>query len=254
MANLVRTAKSGSDWTASELDAYDIRVTDLTKGEFFGDENLPFPEALATFAEHEDRTTVQDVETRKLIHFLDLAMTPKVGQESAVDQFAYELLKRLRYDSEDKIIIIRRAFPFVICGETRQAQTDLCIVDDNEVVLLVQEDKRLSSNKDPEPQLIAEAIAAFNNNNAARIRDLKLPPHESITFPAITLIGTSPAFYKIKVTKQLSEAVRNGTYPSSPTHVERYIPTLPRRYSEGMRPLSNRVEILKCYEAFKRFV
>jgi hypothetical protein len=39
------------------------------------------------------------------------------------------------------------------------AQTDICIMDDNEVLLLVQEDKRLLSLKDPERQVIAEAIS-----------------------------------------------------------------------------------------------
>jgi hypothetical protein len=38
-------------------------------------------------------------------------------------------------------------------------------MDDNEILLLLQEDKRLTSMKDPEPQIIAEAIAAFALNN-----------------------------------------------------------------------------------------
>jgi len=73
-------------------------------------------------------------------------------------------------------------------------------------------------------------------------------------FPALTVVGTTPAFYKVTVTVALSKAVQTGTYPEIETPVFRYIPALPRRNSEGMRPLPNRLEILRCLEAFKRFV
>jgi len=42
MANLLRTAKSGSDWTRAELDAYNIAIVPQTKAEFFG----PLPNRL----------------------------------------------------------------------------------------------------------------------------------------------------------------------------------------------------------------
>jgi hypothetical protein len=129
-------------------------------------------------------------------------------------------------------------------------------MDDDEILLLLQEDKRLTSMKDPEPQVIAEAIAAlsFAMNNMTRERRLNLQPRDSITFPALTMVGTTPAFYKVTVTSALSKAVQTGTYPETETRVLRYIPALPRRSSGGMRPLPNRLEILRCLEAFKRFL
>lgn len=57
----------------------------------------------------------------------------------------------------------------MVCGEERHAKTDVCIIDDSEILLLVQEDKRHIDGSDPEPQLIAEAIAAFYNNNVTRV-------------------------------------------------------------------------------------
>jgi len=45
-------------------------------------------------------------------------------------------------------------------------------MDNNEILLLLQEDK---SMKDPEPQVIAEAIATFALNNRKRERGLDLP-------------------------------------------------------------------------------
>lgn len=256
MANLVRSAKSGSDWTESELAAYHITIVPQNKQEFFGLDDLPAPASpsLAGFMTIEDREHATDRETRKLLHYLDLALDPKVGQEAAVDNFAAKLLEKLGYDDDDRIIFIRRALPFLICGVSSFAQTDVCVMDDNEVLLLVQEDKRLLSLKDPEPQVVAEAIAAYALNNKVRVTSLNLPPLPTVTLPAITMVGTNPIFYKITVTAELSTAVQQGTYPPTETRVFRYIPVLPRRHSLGMRPLENRVEILACLEAFKRFL
>jgi hypothetical protein len=256
MAHLIRSAKPGSDWTESELAAYHITVVSQDKQEFFGVPNLPAPArpSLVGFMTTEDRQHAADNETRKLLHYLDLALDPKVGQEAAVDNFAARLLEKLGYDDGDRIIFIRRALPLVICGVSSLAQTDICVMDDNEVLLLVQEDKRLLSVKDPEPQVIAEAIAAYAVNNKVRVGSLNLAPLTAVTLPAITMIGTNPIFYKITVTAELSTAVQQGTYPVTETRVLRYIPVLPRRQSLGMRPLENRVEILACLEAFKQFL
>lgn len=174
-----------------------------------------------------------------------------MGLESAVDNFAAESLRGLDYDDNDRIVFIRHAIPFLVCGETPVGQTNICVMDDDEILLLLQEDKRL---KDPEPQVIAGAIAAFAMNNMTRERNLNLQPHDAITLPALTIVRTTPAFYNITVTTALSKAVQTGTHPEIETRVLRYIPALPRRNSQGMRLLSNRLEILRCLEAFKRFL
>lgn len=170
MANLIRSANSGSDWTRSKLAVYNIMVVHQTKQEFFGVVDLPVPTepSLAGFMATEDRANAPDNETRKLLHYLDLALDPKVGQEAAVENFAAKLMEKLRYDDGSRIIFIGRASPLLICGLTTVAQTDICVMDDDEILLLVQEDKRLSSLKDPEPQVIAEAIAAYAMNNKVR--------------------------------------------------------------------------------------
>ncbi|KAF8508943.1 hypothetical protein BU17DRAFT_56480 [Hysterangium stoloniferum] len=256
MANLIRSAKSGSDWTDSELTAYNIVVVRQTKAEFFGTENLPIPDkpSLIGFLTTEDRRHASDSDTKRLLHYLDLALDPKVGQETAVDNFAAKLLEKLGYDEGDRIIFIRRALPFLICGTTCSAQTDVCVMSDDEILLLVQDDKRLFSLKDPEPQVIAEAIAAYALNNKIRKDSLNLPKLPAITFPAITMVGTNPNFYKITVTSELSRAVQQGQYPTAQTQVLKYIPELPKRHSLGMRPLENRAELLACLAAFKQYM
>ncbi|KAH9025945.1 hypothetical protein EDB85DRAFT_201627 [Lactarius pseudohatsudake] len=103
--------------------------------------------------------------------------------------------------------------------------------------------------KDPEPQVIAKAIAAFALNNRKRERDPILPPY---MLPCLIIVGTTPVFYKIIITAALSKAVQTGTYPETEAHVLRYIPALPCKNSEGMRPIANKLEILGCLEAFKR--
>jgi hypothetical protein len=57
------------------------------------------------------------------------------------------------------------------------AKTDVCILDvDSKLLLLVQEDKSHISPADPEPQLIAEAIAVFQENNRKRVNNLLVDP------------------------------------------------------------------------------
>jgi hypothetical protein len=118
----------------------------------------------------------------------------------------------------------------------------------SETLLLVQEDKTHIKPSDPEAQLIAEAIGAFQENNAKRIHVLFLDPREMQVILGITMVGTFPRFYKVKVTADLNRSVRFGLYPATDT------PRVPRRRSDGMRPLDNRELVLRYYEAFKKFV
>jgi len=188
---------------------------------------------------------------------MDLAMSPAPTEESAVDDFAVLLLRAIGYTRRDRVFRTRKDIPLLICGEARHAKTDVCIIDDDEVLLLVQEDKRHKENSDPESQLIAEAIAAFAANNEIRQHTLALPPLSSKVMAGITMKGTAPIFYKINVTTELVTSVGGGVYPDTPTVVYAHIPSIPRpnrRWSEGMKPLDNRQIILSCYEAFKVFV
>ena len=43
MTDLIRSAKSGRDWTLSDLDAYNIRLVSQEAAQFFGVEVLPDP-------------------------------------------------------------------------------------------------------------------------------------------------------------------------------------------------------------------
>ncbi|OBZ66235.1 hypothetical protein A0H81_13720 [Grifola frondosa] len=257
MANLIRSAKSGNDWTKNELRAYNINVVEQSLPEFFGLNELPpVPPAVRHFCEITDRALAPDDDTYKLLHHLDLAQNPKAGQEAAIDTFTARLLETLGYARGHRIILTHQALPLIICGTQCSARTDVCICDKDNYLLLVQRDTDtpLEDPQDPEPQLIADAVAAYQRNNFVRDRVLHIPTLDEITFPGITLVDTYPTFYKIKVTAELSDAVVGGVFPANPVVVYRHSARLPHRYSEGMTPVENRTTILQYYQAFKAFV
>lgn len=126
-----------------------------------------------------------DEDTYKLLYYLNLAHNAGVGQEADVDSFAHNLLEKLGYDSGFRIFLTRQSLPLLICGSNCNARTEVCICDNNDILLLVQKDKCLDNDDvDPEPQLIVDAIAAYQHNNRNRQIDLHLPILEEMVFPA----------------------------------------------------------------------
>ncbi|KAF8487784.1 hypothetical protein F5888DRAFT_1624221 [Russula emetica] len=254
MDGLTRSAKSGNDWTEDDLRAYNIQIQCEDVATFFGDSNLPLPEVdeeILTTLEAKDMSSTPNA---KFIRLLDRAMIPAPdGEESAIRDFASQLFDILGYMGGNIITRTRKRIPYLICGEWRVTMTDVCLID-YDILLLVQEDKRSLPDelRDPRPQLIAEAIAAFDRNN-----HLQRYAEEQTIMPGIVLVGTMPTFLKIPVTSNLVRHVQYGTYPPEPTVVSIHVPDLPRprnRYKEGMRPLDNREALLRYYEAFKRIV
>ena len=98
MAQLLRSVKSGSEWTTNELVAYNIVVVNQNKEEFFGTIDLPDPAEpiVAGFMTTETWQDAADKTTKKLLQYLDLAMDPQAGHETAVDNFAFEVTERPR--------------------------------------------------------------------------------------------------------------------------------------------------------------
>ena len=193
MANLIRNAKSGSDWTHNELKAYNIIVEYQDAATFFGQPlpNPPVHPDLLNYLSADDQT---DDEAFILLRLMELAMVPRPSQESATADFAAHLLKILGYAPRPRVIRTRNDIPFLICGEYRKAQTDVCILSRDGILinLLVQEDKRHFGIMEPLPRLVAEAIAAFQDNNATRARVLRQPPIASKVMAGIEMTGTFP--------------------------------------------------------------
>ncbi|KAF5353350.1 hypothetical protein D9756_007804 [Leucocoprinus leucothites] len=258
--NLIRSAKSGNDWTRNELAAYRIEIHREDPLIFFGVQALPQPQVDPELLTSLDATQAASDSNAELLHLLDMAMTPRSG-DSAVNDFVAGLFRALGYAKRNRVARTQRALSLFIYGEFGQAQTDVCIIDRdrNDILLLVQEDKRFKEGEgvDPEAQLIAQAVAAFAFNNEQRAK-ADMEPLDGKIMPGITMVGTTPTFYKIPVTRALLQHVAQGTYPPEPatrvTYCQPPVPRPARRYSEGMKPLDNRRQILSCYEAFKVIV
>jgi hypothetical protein len=141
MANLIRSAKSGSDWTTNEPLAYNISIVEQDERTFFGGP-LPAYFGPAGFVQHEERVHGLDATSLALIKRPDLAMKIFEGEESAVDDFAAELLRALGYETEQTVVRTRKNIRLLMCGQQVYAKTDVCILDaDSEILLIVQEDK-----------------------------------------------------------------------------------------------------------------
>ena len=264
MANLIRVAKSGSDWGPSDLDAFNISIIEQDEETFF-DGPLPAYKGPAGFIQRkgpigvfqqDERIDGLDKSSLALIKRLDLAINITGGEESAVVDFAAEVLRAMDYEAETMTVCTRKDIRFIMCGEPVYAKTDVFVLDLlSEILLLVQEDKSHIRPQDPESQLIAGAIATFQFNNAKRVNDfLFQDPLPTMVIPGITMTGTFPKFYKIKVTADLDRCVRYGQFPTVKTIVYRHTPRVPGRRSDGMRPLDNREHILRCYEGFRSAV
>ncbi|KAH8993687.1 hypothetical protein EDB92DRAFT_1852753 [Lactarius akahatsu] len=263
MATLIRSTTPGSSWTRDELRAYNITVASQDIATFFGNPTLPQPSIRQVTLEDETYPPegVANKDDRKFFVYLEDATKPPPGEESSVDTFATHLLSLLGYDElvSHCYVAGRRDIPFFMCGGNTHAKTDACVVNlHTEIFLLVQEDKRFQSEVNPEPQLIAEAIASFQFNNGL-LRKKGKKPIEKKTVPGITMIGTTPTFYKIEVTQDLVDAIETAQYPESPTIVHKLVPPVEdfdgsHLRKDGMKTLSNRAVILRCFEAFKQFV
>jgi hypothetical protein len=133
----------------------------------------------------------------------------------------------------------------------QRRQTFALVQGSSTILLVVQEDKTTVSVRDPEPQVIAEAIATFQCNNRIRAR-LGEPELDSMTIPCIAMIGTRPIFYLVPVTRELSEAVATAQYLLSPTMVKKcVVASNSRRLSEGMETPDFRQVALRHYTAFR---
>ncbi|KAK0186722.1 hypothetical protein F5146DRAFT_935951 [Armillaria mellea] len=238
MANLLRTAKSGCDWTINELDAYNIKIVPVDPLEFFRLQALSQPQV--------DPERLEHVEAMDMIQDRNTELISLLGLESAVVDFAVELFRVLGYVQRNRLARTRVDLPLLICGEYRHTRTNVCLVDcsRDDILLLAQEDS--------EAQLVAEAVAAFAQNNQSRM-DAGLPPLTEKIMPGIMMLGTTPTFYKVPVSQSLLYHIRHGTYPPELTQVTCCAVPVPRP-GEGMKPLDNRKEIFRFYEAFKAIV
>jgi len=254
MSSLIRTPKSASDWTHNDLKSYHVTIEEQTAALFFGQAKLPEPNCPEGFLHNLTTTENTDRATDELLWGIGDAEGRLGLGEASVDQFARSLFLETGFTNKRVRPSVRRPLPLLIGGEQRSAQTDVCLIYDDTVLLLVQEDKAEGRPVGyGEAQLVAEAIAARQHNVIGGALD----EDATETMPAILMIGTYPVFYRIPVSSELDLSVGSLSYPAAETKVTKCSPELPRpsmRYGEGMVPLDNRAVILRHFEAFRRYV
>ncbi|KJA18688.1 hypothetical protein HYPSUDRAFT_69748 [Hypholoma sublateritium FD-334 SS-4] len=203
-AQLIRSAKSGSDWTYNELHACDISITPTSPANFpqvGADSSLdhPVPSILTSLATDADDPNLSEAASEYL-GCLHLAARPHTAVET------------------------RYAIPLFVCGEKWVVQADVCVIHQPTTMLLVlAEDKTTFNNTaayEVEVQVVAEAVQRAENGR---------PILEVMTIPCITTSSITLTLYLGPVTKEVSYIVITDQYPASQTQVLKCINTATRR-------------------------
>ena len=184
MADLKRSTKPVSQWTSNELLAFNIRVEDAGVEAFFNIPQLPTPTVSTTILDNFDKS------------HLNLCRTATVYKRSAEEppssiDLSLFLLNLLEYVTIGHSLHgLWAKLSFLMAGQRIIARIDLFLksVDGlHEYLLIFHEDNvsclnhtflRLActivqcqhSNQDPEAQVIAKAIIAFDHNNCQRVK------------------------------------------------------------------------------------
>lgn len=268
--------KSGSDWNDDDLCYFKIKINQVTNYyDFFGEypKTIFENEDVKEFLEYDLSNVVAQqnikwnmVKSRFVKTVIkDLIAVTKTHrfEESAVDDLSKSIFQLFEYDEGDRTIRTREILDLDMANKKTQAIPDICIETlELSVKLVVQEDKSYNVGNDrhlmghhPEAQVIAEAIAAYQENVKIykRLGKTEIPTNQLI--PAIVMLGTCPTFYLINVTQELAQYVKNGEEPINETIVKKYmIPNLPINISDVMLSKSHAIHIASCYESFKKYI
>ncbi|EFJ33594.1 hypothetical protein SELMODRAFT_406237 [Selaginella moellendorffii] len=234
---------SGSNWTEEQLQFFNIHVVREAGFEAFFKEKPreQFNQEVAEFLDlnlEVVRPKTKDVVSSQVKHAAkDLIAVTKShrNDESAVDDMSKSLLQLFDYDSGERSVRTRCTLQLEMSNRKTEATPDVCVEDeDTSIRLLVGKDRDLKGHH-PVPQLIAEAIAAYQENVDLCER-LVLPAYpEEKVIPGIVMLGTRPAFYLIHMTRALSDCVKQGEKPEFVTMVQEYVPpNLPVTISDAM--------------------
>jgi hypothetical protein len=120
--------------------------------------NLPQPDTVnPAVLTATDPDGAADDDIYELFPTMDLAMFPAPAEESAVDDFAVLFLPALGHNTRRQSLRMRRGtslWSFV--ARIGMSKTDACFMNENQILLLVQEDKLHMDHSDLEPKLIAD--------------------------------------------------------------------------------------------------
>lgn len=146
-------------------------------------------------------------------------------------------------DYEEPSLIPRSRYPIPLRDNQNVHRTTT-------ILLILQQDRNQVSSEDPEAQVVAEAIAAFQSNNRNRVQH----GMNRMSISCITMMGTRPTFCIVPITEQLSAAVESGTYPDDVTQVRKCAVGDGMQLRDGTTRVPEfRLEALKYYTLFRSF-
>ena len=261
MANIIRSAKPGSQWSNNELSAYNITIQTQSVIDFFGQE-LPSidhldPNLLFSIQSNPPTRPPNgtSVDTLSFLNQLSwIWYHPNSLFPTTIPNFTWSVLRVTGFERRvDAGIVMLCDLSLAICGDTnRSATPDLSLITYHSLpltLLVVQRDQPAFGSNGLEAPLVASAIAAFQNNNRNRAK-MGLPTLDTMTVPCITMVGTRPCFYKVPVTQHLSDCVITGQFPLQKTVVTCCSPPATPSAHEGMLSPDYRYTALRYFDAF----
>jgi hypothetical protein len=159
MANpLLRIAKSGSKWTPSDLDAYDVQINTIDTQAFFGVPHLPAPMVDTVILNHVNAPVGLSLphDICLFFHYLHHVTTCKSGeQRAAMSDFSFQLMSRiLKLDGSSRWIHRRDGLHFIMSGKRVGAVLGISMRDSESHILLVElERERVSFPLLPQPHI-----------------------------------------------------------------------------------------------------
>jgi hypothetical protein len=114
MANILLSAKSGSDWSDNELTTFNIQVDSVDSATFFNMGQLPDPLVSPVILTNESRPRGPLAKRDRL--FFQYMKDAVKGEKSLVDDFAAFILGMFEYDEPERVIHQRKEVSFVMCG------------------------------------------------------------------------------------------------------------------------------------------
>ncbi|KAJ3317228.1 hypothetical protein HDV06_001830 [Boothiomyces sp. JEL0866] len=223
---------SGSDWDQSTLKDLNIYVEDVDDFKNFFNRNIPkkffnknveilLTIDLSLIKSSDDFVKIchkwkRNKQINKLLKYI-LLVYNKEDDEPIVDDMAKEFFDFIGFNENENLLIHGpKNVHMKMSSKKIYARPDICIENiNNNILLLVQEDKSMftgiDANNDAEAQLIAEMLSAYSSNINKKIASKHENAYEPQTIYGITLLGTYPTFYKFEINKDLIDHVSEGS-------------------------------------------
>jgi hypothetical protein len=206
-------ARSGSDWDATYC--YDLKFgfEDVSSFEdFFEHERPSISNDILNYdftGNLDEIITSAPIGIANLAKYISMICGVHMNMESAVDEMFKEFLRLVGISDIRRLAVLG---PFILTmismGTKINANPDIVISDLNSrIILLVAEDKSFSASSgrtSAEYQLLSEAILAAYSNF-----ELDVESTETLIY-GVTMLGTLPAFYKFRITKDIIRRVMYG--------------------------------------------